>query len=191
MSHVEPHDERRAAISLLVADLIAEIGLGNATIRRIAQESGFSTRAVTYYFPDKRSMLLQVYSDAARRLGDRLRAVQAAAPFDLHGMLEALLPTSPDVVREWKVHLAYWDLAATDPELNAIQRRNVQGNVERMERIMGERRAAGYDRLINPADGRRLIVIIQGIAVQALFDPIYWTPAAQRAFLADELDRVR
>ena len=189
MSNCDPHQERRNEVSLLVANMIAEVGLNNVTIRSIANRSGLSTRSITYYFPDKQKMLVQVYRDAGGRLRERIMQVLDADPLDLPGLLEALLPTDDDAKREWSVNFAFWDMAVSDPELRTIQRNSVNRNLDRISSIMQARKEAGLTTLTSQDEARRLLLIVQGIAVQSLFDPEYWTPQRQRDFLTSELER--
>jgi AcrR family transcriptional regulator len=57
MPAVIDHDARRTALAEIAADLVANGGAEAATVRAVAAAAGFSTKAVTHYFPDKRALL--------------------------------------------------------------------------------------------------------------------------------------
>ena len=76
-----------------------------------------------------------------------------------------------------------------DPDFAAEQRAQAANADSILRRVLMARAAAG--RGLNEADvdatSRRLLVFIVGLAVQAVFDTVGWSPQAQRAFLKSEL----
>ena len=85
--------------------------------------------------------------------------------------------------------LAFWQIAQVDPDFAAEQRAQAANADSILRRVLMARAAAG--RGLNEADvdatSRRLLVFIVGLAVQAVFDTVGWSPQAQRAFLKSEL----
>jgi Uncharacterized protein conserved in bacteria len=65
MPAVIDHDARRNTLAEIAADLLATGGVESATVRAVAAAAGFSTKAVTHYFPDKRALMLLTYRHAA------------------------------------------------------------------------------------------------------------------------------
>ena len=53
MPKIVDHDQRREFIARVSAEIIAEQGLDQATIREIAQRTGFSKGVIEHYFDDK------------------------------------------------------------------------------------------------------------------------------------------
>lgn len=183
------HESRRQQIVRLATDLIDELGLEAVTMRQIAAAAGFSTTIVTHYFAAKRDLLLHIYRAAARRTEIRIDAVLERDAGDLQGTIEAILPLDAVRLRDWKVYFTFWDSALRDPAFSAEQREQLDSAGAILQRVIATRLQSGRARRgLDAAPAvRRLLVIIQGLAVQAAFDPGRWTAQAQRDFVADEL----
>jgi AcrR family transcriptional regulator len=178
------HEERRRALSLIAADSIAARGLEGLTIRGIAATAGCSTTIVTHYFADKRQLLHRTYTEAALRAQARVEAVLGRDRTDLEGCLEALLPMDAESLRDWKVYLAFWQIASADPTFAEEQRRRESNARTIIEGVLQARHADDPS-----GEARRLLTLVQGVAVQAIFDPVDWSPQRQRAFLSDTLSQ--
>ena len=116
------HDERKRTIAEKATEIIAREGMQAATIRRIAAELNFSTRAVTHYFEEKDELLAWVYEFMATE-GFRSFAQRVERdPADLLGCLLAMTPLDSVNREMWRVYIAFWDLAMRDPHrLRAAQ----------------------------------------------------------------------
>ena len=189
MPAVVNHEERRQQIARIAADLISSVGLDAMTMREIAAAAGFSTTIVTHYFASKRELMLYTYRASVDHAQARVDAVIARDACDLQGSIEALLPFDESSLKDWKVFLAFWQIAQVDPDFAAEQRAQAANADNILRRVLKARAAAG--RGLREADveatSRRLLVFIVGLAVQAVFDTVGWSPQAQRAFLNFEL----
>ena len=80
MPRVVDHRQRRDELVDAVWQLIIERGLPGATIRAVAERSGWSSGAVRHYLPTREAIL----DAAAQRVGavieQRVRAVDPSAP---------------------------------------------------------------------------------------------------------------
>lgn len=183
------HSERRDRIAEIVSDIISRDGLDAVTIRQVATAAGYSTTIVTHYFASKRELLLYTYQAAATHAQRRVDAVLGRDPLDLQGYLEALLPLDEASLREWRVYFAFWQLAAIDTEFATEQQRGERHAREGIVRILEARARAGQGPV--PADpeaaARRLLTLLLGVAVQAMFDPLDWSAGRQKEFLTGEL----
>jgi TetR/AcrR family transcriptional repressor of bet genes len=178
------HEDRRRALSLIAAERIAATGLDSVTIRGLAAIAGCSTTIVTHYFANKRALLQRTYTDAALRAQARVDGALSRDPADIEGCLEALLPLDDEGLRDWKVYLAFWQTASADPDFAEEQRRWL-ANARSL--IRGALAAAGATDM--DAEARRLLTLVQGIAVQAVFDEKDWSPEIQRQFVRLNLRR--
>ena len=100
----------------------------------------------------------------------------------LRASLEGALPLDDDRRRHWLATLACCTQASGDEQLAAAQRdayREFRDYVADLVRESGI--AAGEDPV---SAAERLIAIVDGVAVQALFDPQSWPPQRQLAALA-------
>lgn len=162
----------------MAADIVAASGVEALTVRGVAARAGYSTALVSHYFTDKRDLLRSTFRAAADRSTQRFEAASRPGGEALVGCLEALLPMEAETQRDWRVFIAFWGVAATDEELRVEQALRVRSARERIAAVLADR---GARRL----QARGLLTVVQGIAVQALFDPEDWTPRRQ----ADELRR--
>lgn len=180
MPAVIDHDARRNTLAEIAADLLATGGVESATVRAVAAAAGFSTKAVTHYFPDKRALMLLTYRHAALTSQARTDASQPADRGDLGALFRALLPTDPRVMRDWRVWFSFWGLAIADSEFAVEQRERMRGFVGKIEAVLAADPAfahcAADDR---PAIAAALFAALVGIVTQAIFDPESWPPRRQ------------
>ena len=59
MPKVVNHEEQRAGFVTASWEVIAEEGLGAATLRRVAAAAGMTTGALTHYFSDREALLVE------------------------------------------------------------------------------------------------------------------------------------
>ncbi len=180
------HDERRRVLAEMAARLIANEGVGAATVRRLAAEAGYSTTIVTHYFADKRQLLLHAYQASVQRSKRRFDAVVAADPSDVQGCLEAFMPIGEESLQDWRVHLAFCDKALDDSIFRDELRWWTRRADERIQEVLDARYGS---RSAHAAMAFYLVTLIQGIAVRVSFES-NWTDQRQRDFIGGELDRL-
>jgi AcrR family transcriptional regulator len=182
-------EQRRTELTDAAARLIARSGLESATLREVAAEAGLTTGALTHYFADKRELLLTTFQESlARRRSARPGDVTLTPGSRLRAALEGALPLDADRRRHWLVTIACCSQAPGDPELAAAQRdayREFRGQVAELVEAAG---LAGPEK--TSALAEQLIAAADGIAVQALFDPVGWSPARQLAALDAMLEQL-
>lgn len=189
MPAVVDHDGRRLHVARIAADIIARVGIDAVTMRQIATEAGYSTAIVTHYFASKHDLLLFTYRMAADNAQQRVRLALKHDAGDLLGCIEALLPRDADSCRDWKVFLAFWHTAVHDPVFAAEQAAQACNARRLLREVLLARMQAGLiDGMPDPElVARRLLVLIVGAALQAVFDPLSWSPEVLRAFFMAEL----
>lgn len=179
-------EQRRQKITDIVAQIISRDGLDAVTIREVAAAAGYSTTIVTHYFANKRDLLLYTYQAAAARAQVRVDKVLGNNEADLQGYLEALLPLDAESLRDWRVYFAFWQVASVDIDFAKEQRRRMS----QVRKILAGIITAQFraDQSANSElMAKRLLTILLGIAVQAIFDPKGWSAAHQRRFLGEEI----
>lgn len=187
-------EERRQALADAAARVIANGGLGAATLRDVAAEAGLTTGALTHYFADKRELLiftLQASLERRRTAHPRPRTDDALN--DLGVLLDGVLPISEASRLHWMVTIAFASQAAGDAELATVQReayRSFRNGVRNLVvRAMDQGHLpAGVDAA---TEAESLIALADGIAVQALFDPESWPAERQRQHLHRALRALR
>lgn len=165
-------EQRRADITDAAARLIARAGVGAATIRDVAAEAGLTTGSVTHYFADKRELLLRTFQASLEGRRSRRTSVGDDPMAALRATLEGALPADDERRRHWMVSLAFCAQAAGDDELADAQRdayREFHAYVTKQVARCGlgtDHRAAVI--------AEHLITQVDGVAIQALFDPSSW-----------------
>ncbi len=191
MPAVIDHDARRTALAEVAADLVASGGADAATVRAVAAAAGFSTKAVTHYFPDKRALMLLTYRHAALSSQARTDATQPRGGGDIRALLHALLPTDPRVERDWRVWFSFWGLAMADPEFAAEQRGRMRAFVDQIAAILAADPAcAPLAAERRPDIAPALLAALFGIVTQAIFDPETWPAEKQRQAIDEALARI-
>jgi len=185
-------ESQREHVTSLAARLVAREGVAALTFRRVAEAAGSSTAIVSTYFTDKRDLLLSTFRAAASRTTIRFEAAIDAGG-SLQDCLEAWLPLDEDRLTDWRVILAFWGVAVTDPELAAVQDGHVGRARARVENLLRAERGGSADSR-PPAERERLaqqiLALMLGIALQAVFEPAASASLPQRALLTDGLARL-
>ena len=191
MPAIIDHEARRAALAEIAADLVASGGAEAATVRAVAAAAGFSTKAVTHYFPDKRALMLLTYRYAALSSKARTDASQPEGSGDIAALLHALLPTEARVERNWRVWFSFWGLAIADPEFAVEQRARVRDFVEQITAILARDPACAHlAARERPGIASALLASLIGIVTQAIFDPEAWPAVRQNAAIAAALAQI-
>ncbi len=193
MPRVVDADKRRAELVELTAGEIARAGLERLTLRGLARAGGWTTGTVTHYFVDKRDLLIATFhsrADAARRRSELLIAAGANA---LDAIVDSVLPVDEERLADWNVWLAFWGAAIGDDELTAIQHERQRSFMDTIARALEIERGEGRLRAdIDLArEARHLVALLDGVALQAAFQPDTWPPVEQRRVIAAHLATLR
>ena len=140
MPKVVDHEQRREELAAAVWRIAAHEGLEAVTVRRVADEAGWSTGALVHYFSDKEELLLFAFRTGADRVGRRLAATEArtADPLELaRAMLAEGLPLDRARQEEVRVWFAFLGLALTRPVLARAQRVTYRSWRDRVAEYLG------------------------------------------------------
>ncbi len=187
MPKVVDVEARREELAAAAARVIARSGIGAASMREVAAEAGWTTGTLVHYFRNKQE-LLRFTLEASLERRRALRPNREALGPD-EALRETLLGALPlDVMgrAHWLVTIAFCAQAGNDDELALIQRdayRDFRQNVG--ELVVSSGRA---DATAAEIEAERLIAIVDGVALQALFDPESWPPSRQISALDAALD---
>ncbi len=193
MPRVVDAEQRRRELVDLTAQQIALVGLDRVTLREIARAGGWSTGIVSHYFSDKKELLLATFRSRAELAGRHAHTLVENGRAPLEAFLEAVLPLDEERLLNWQVWLAFWGSAVGDQELSAAQQdrhdsfqRDLVAALE-VERDHGRLRA-GLDL---EHESLRLIMVVDGIALQVVFAPERWPDQAQRRMVTEHLEGLR
>jgi TetR/AcrR family transcriptional regulator, transcriptional repressor of bet genes len=170
------HEQRREELAAAVWRLASRDGLDAVTIRGVSAEAGWSTGALHHYFSDKEELLLFAFKTVADRVGRRVATARAESgePLELARALLAIgLPLDDERRDETRVWFAFLGLALTRPPLARAQRlaydawRRIVADALRDARERGD-----IDEEVDvEREAAALVALVDGLAVQASFDP--------------------
>jgi AcrR family transcriptional regulator len=189
MPIVVDHAERRRYVIDIASRVLAKSGLRGVTVRSVARAAGCSTAVVSHYFKNKDELLTLIFrhniSDTAAR-GD---AALAASGGDLRAYLVENMALDDHRLDNWRIWHAYIAQLLSHPDIVVIQKETVVERLEQWTAILESMNARG---LLKPGlnlrvIAERLLSMIQGLAVQVLFDIDAWPPERQHAVLDSEL----
>jgi AcrR family transcriptional regulator len=176
MPKIVDHEQRREELAAAVWRLASRDGLDAVTIRAVSAEAGWSTGALHHYFSDKEELLLFAFQTVADRVGRRVATAREESrdPLELARALLAIgLPLDDERRDETRVWFAFLGLALTRPPLARAQRlaydqwRRIVADALRDAQQRGDIDAeVGVER-----EAAALVALVDGLAVQASFDP--------------------
>ena len=123
------HDERRARLTEVLLDVVAEGGLEAATIRTVAAAAGVSIGTVQHYFKTKDDMLGHAYRTVGKEIGDRAeQEAEGATSWKaaIRAILLELLPLDERRAKGYRVSVAFAARATWNPELGAELRKDLK-----------------------------------------------------------------
>ena len=195
MPKIVDHDERRAELAAAVWRLASRDGLEAVTLRGVSAEAGWSTGALHHYFGDKEELLLFAFQTIADRVRRRLAAAARATsePLELaRTLLTVGLPLDPERRAEVRVWFAFLGLALTRPVLARAQRDAYRAWRRRLAKTLREaqRRGELERSLDTEREAAGLIALVDGLAVQASFEPRALSASRQLELVDERLARL-
>jgi AcrR family transcriptional regulator len=196
MPKVVDHEERRAELAAAVWRLASREGLEAVTVRRVADEAGWSTGAVVHYFSDKEELLLFAFRTVADRVGRRLAAAEERTdePLELaRTWLVQGLPLDAERQAEVRVWFAFLGLALARPAFARAQRLTYRAWRRRVADLLEEAQRRGQVRanVDCAATAAALVAVVDGLAIQATFEPRALSSRRQAEILDQHLDALR
>lgn len=174
------HEARRRDVSAAVWQVMATRGFAGLTLRAVAAELGASTGLLTHYFPTKRALVEYALDLLEQRTLSRPRREAGQGLAALRDALLDILPLTPEAVDTNRVWASFWDAALSDPALSADYARKYAQGRERLRTRVAAAQDLGELPRGDPAHiaaGAQSFVL--GLVVQALFDPVTFTPERQ------------
>ena len=196
MPKVVDHEERRAELREAVWRLASRDGLEAVTVRGVANEAGCSTGALVHYFDDKEELLLFAFRTVAERVMRRVAAAEEGTtdPLELaRAMLLEGLPLDRDRQAEVRVWFAFLGLALTRPALARDQRLTYRAWRNRVAEHLAAAKEQGLVRADADPDTQAaaLVGLVDGLAVQATFEPRALSAERQLELVDACLDQLR
>jgi AcrR family transcriptional regulator len=195
MPKIVDHEARRAELAEAVWRLASRDGLEAVTLRGVAAEAGWSTGALVHYFATKERLLLFAFRLVAQRVGRRIDDAlgRALSPSELLRVLLAEgLPLDAERRAETRLWFAFLGLAVTRPVLARAQRATYRAWRGRVADTLRQAQRAGeVDPALDPdREAAALVALVDGLAVQAMFEPRALGAEQQKSLVEDRLARL-
>lgn len=182
MPRVVDRNERLDSIAGAVRRVLERDGVEQTTMRNVANELGSTTGLLTHWVADRAGLLHLALRATADEQSARANAALIRRPRDIASALDEFLLLDDARRSEMKVWLGFWALALSDSVLQDEHRDRYRGFRSRFAaHLCGLGVKASDARLATD----HLMTTVDGIAVSAMFDPDYWTPARQRRHLRE------
>lgn len=193
MPKVVDHVKRRREIAAAALRVVARGGVQAADMRSVAAEAGWSAGAIAHYFPDKHTLLMGTLQEAAEIVTARMTAVRetASGPDLVVGLLEAGLPLNDEQAATCRVFYHFAAQGLSEPvfvaeiaSYYAFWRSAVALALKDCPGI-GGRPVPELDR-----EALRLVSLVEGLAIQAIFSPVAFPAEDQRALVRTSVERL-
>lgn len=184
--------DARERILEAACDVIAQHGIEDVRIARIATAAGVSPPLVHYHFETREALLGEALEYSFELLGD-FRTTAAddegwTAGQKLGWMIDQSLPFSGMGDREWRLWLELWSRAARRPELRPVAARLYARYDAWIAEVVEEGIAAGEFRAPDAhAVVQRLVAAIDGVGLRVLVDDPAMGSAHARRLVVEQL----
>jgi AcrR family transcriptional regulator len=184
--------DARERILEAACDVIAEHGIDDVRIARIAMLAGVSPPLVHYHFATREALLAEALEHSFELLGD-FRTTPAEeegwpAARRLGWMIDQSLPFPGMGDREWRLWLELWGQAARRPELRPVAARLYARYDAWIAEVVEDGVAAGE---FSARDARavvqRLVAAIDGVGLRVLVDDPAMELAHARRLIVQQL----
>jgi AcrR family transcriptional regulator len=184
--------DARERILEAACDVIAEHGIDDVRIARIATVAGVSPPLVHYHFATREALLAEALEHSFELLGD-FRTTSAddehwSAARRLGWMIDQSLPFAGMGDREWRLWLELWGQAARRQELRAVAARLYARYDAWIAEVVEDGIAAGE---FSARDARavvqRLVAAIDGVGLRVLVDDPAMTLSHGRRLIVEQL----
>ncbi len=194
MPKIVDHDAERHRLAGAACRTIAKAGLEGTTLRAIAEEARCSTGPLVHYFGDKNQILIHALRHASRETGMRMLDVHSREKgrAALREMAAEGLPLDELRRAEWRVWLAFWGQALAGADLAAEQNRRYTAWRRLMQAVFLQAQTDGelHGRFDPEREAVLLVAFIDGIGIQAMFEPERLDPQYQLDLLDGHLGRL-
>jgi AcrR family transcriptional regulator len=181
MPKIVDHDKRRDEIALVACRVVAEHGLDQATIVRIAREAGYTTGMVAHYFDTKQDIIIAALRLLLRRIEERLTRPAGEASPDLLTLLSEALPIDEQRYIECAFWTAFWGQISADKRLKRINAWVHREYMRLFERCLAESWSIWPQ--LAPATReqvlRSVVTFINGVTASAVPNQSDWPAAKQ------------
>lgn len=192
MPKIVDHDRRRDEIALVACRVVAAHGFEQATVVRIARETGYTTGMIAHYYESKQDIILAALRLILRRIDERL-ADHAGPPRDLLTVLCEALPVDEQRFTECAFWTAFWGQVSNDRRLKRINAWVHREYLRLFERCLAAHwpEWQGWSAELRQTTLRSVVTFINGLTASAVASANDWPAVRQVAQLDLQLRLLR
>lgn len=177
MSKIVDVEQRRLELAHAAATVIAERGVAGTSMRTVASQAGWTTGTLAHYFSNKQELLaFTLATSLKQRRAKRAECDGLDAADAVRTLLGIALPHDEEGRLHWSVTVAFAAHAASDSDLQRVQRNAYRDFRSHLVSLLVDAPMTLDGATV---EAERLIALVDGIALQALFDPEAWPPSRQ------------
>lgn len=175
MPRLVDHSERRKQICDVLLDIVSEAGITAATIREVADRSGWSTGVIGHYFHNRQDLLLGGLRRAAELLAEHntrvLNTLSGLAAMEQ--ILEGSIPLDKRRLALCRIFFFFYAAGMTDDELRQELESYLLGWRKSVARAIREAQAQGDlpEELEPKRIAADLVGLADGLSIHSLLDP--------------------
>jgi AcrR family transcriptional regulator len=192
MPKLVDHELRRRELGQAVWRVIQRDGVEAASVRKVAQEAGWSAGSLRHYFSTQAELVSFAMQMVVERVEARVGALEPPAdPREaVESRLQELLPLDKERQVENEVWLAFAGRALVDPQLRARHEEVDEELRTACLRALQELGSAGrlHPGLDLELEAERLHGLLDGLALHTAMRPDRMPPQLIRSVLARHLD---
>lgn len=173
-------DSNRREIAGAACELVADGGLDNVSMRRIAKHLGSTTGYISHYYVDKEELLEAALLAAL----DELTTRPSRQPETLDEWIDTAVGTLPhdgQVLRFWRVLTAFQAASLSSPRLAAVLRGYAPDREAILARTLTDLVPRGAPDSEIAALARSILLLISGLGTTSTITPEAFSKAQQRA----------
>ena len=182
MPKLVDHAQRRDEIALVACRVVAQHGFDQASMVRIARESGYTTGMLAHYFDSKQEIIVAALRLILRRIDERLaRAAGSNTRPDLLALLTEALPVDEQRHIECAFWTSFWGQITADRRIRRINAWVHHEYMRLFERCLAQSWAqwAQWPQGTRQQVLRSLVTFINGLTASAVANPGDWPPQKQ------------
>lgn len=195
MPKIVDHKQRREELLEAVTRVIARHGIEGATMRVIAEESGWSTGSLAHYFSDRDDILASAlrysHETIRKRWAEKLTGKRGLAA--IRKLVLDNLPLDNLRSTETRLEVVFWGQAINTPELLQVQQIEDDDLYKTMLALVIEGQASGEvdTSLSAELTTERILALIDGLSVHRVLYGSRLSRDDVRAIFDHELQRLR
>ena len=191
------HDARREEIARALWRIVRRDGIPAVSVRTVAAEAGSSAGAVRYYFPDQAGLLSFAMELVARRVAERVEALEPTGRPSTWAVryLEEVIPLDAERLAEFEVWLAFVAQAGAEKEAAGLREHlapfheALHGLCRSVLVGLAEAGALREDLELDD-EAERLHALIDGLSLHAATQPQRATAARVKGLLRRHLEEL-